>query len=358
MRTIVRVCLLAVTLGCSEQAPQHPIPTPEPAAPSGPDRAALRERATTVLGELPDEASNPANPVTPEKIALGRMLYYDARLSKNHDVSCNTCHDLANHGVDAGPTSVGHRGQRGDRNAPTVYNAALQFREFWDGRAADVEEQAKVPVLDPIEMAMPDEVTVVGVIRSIPGYAPLFEAAFPEDAEAIDYENMARAIGAFERRLLTPSRFDAFVDGQDSALTDEELAGLALFLDTGCTTCHNGAPIGGLLYQKLGLVTPYPTEDAGRARVSGNPAEEGFFKVPSLRNVADTAPYFHDGSIATLDEAVRLMARHQLGRELDPEQVESILVFLRSLSGTIDPEYVAQPELPESGPTTPAPDPT
>ena len=358
MRTIACLCLAAVALACSEQAPPAPAPAPQPPAAAGPDRTALRARALGVLKPLPDEAVNPNNPLTPEKIALGRMLYYDPRLSKSQEISCNSCHDLDKHGVDAGPTSVGHRGQRGDRNAPTVYNAALHVAQFWDGRAADVEAQAKGPVLNAVEMALPDERTCVDVIRSIPGYAPLFEAAFPGEPDPISYDNMARAIGAFERRLLTPSRFDAFLEGQDSALTDEELDGLALFLDTGCTTCHMGAPVGGMLYQKLGLVKPYPTKDPGRAKVTGNPADEGFFKVPSLRNVAETAPYFHDGSIATLPEVVRIMARHQLGRELDDAQVQSIVVFLRSLTGSIDPEYIAKPELPPSGPNTPAPDPS
>jgi cytochrome c peroxidase len=356
MRAIACICLTAAALACSEGAPPAPAPT-SPAA-AGPDRAALRERASGIFGVLPDEAVNPENPVTPEKIALGRLLYYDARLSKNHDVSCNSCHDLAKHGVDAGPTSVGHRGQRGDRNAPTVYNAALHVAQFWDGRAADVEEQAESSVLNPIEMAMPDEAAVLVVIRSIPDYAPLFQAAFPGVEDPVSYANIARAIGAFERRLLTPSRFDAFLEGQDAALTDEELEGLALFLDSGCTTCHMGAPVGGLLYQKLGLVKPYPTADPGRAKLTGEPTDQGVFKVPSLRNVAGTAPYFHDGSIETLPEAVRIMARHQLGRELDDAQLQSIVIFLDSLTGTLDPEIIAKPELLPSGPDTPAPDPS
>jgi cytochrome c peroxidase len=355
MRTIACTCLAAAALACSEGAPTAAAP-PAPPAAAGPDRAALRERASGIFGVLPDEAVNPENPVTPEKIALGRMLYYDARLSKNHDVSCNSCHDLAKHGVDAGPTSVGHRGQRGDRNAPTVYNAALHTAQFWDGRAADVEEQAKGSMLNPIEMAMPDEATVLLVIRSVPDYAPLFLAAFPGEEDPISYDNMARAIGAFERRLITPSRFDAFLEGQDSALTDEELEGLALFMDSGCTSCHMGAPVGGLLYQKLGLVKPYPTADPGRAKLTGEPTDQGVFKVPSLRNVAQTAPYLHDGSIGTLPEAVRIMARHQLGRELDDAQLQSIVTFLGSLNGTLDPEVIAKPELPASGPDTPAPD--
>jgi cytochrome c peroxidase len=356
MRTIACICVAALALACSDGAPPEP-PTPPPAD-AGPDRAALRERALAVFGTLPDEAVNPDNPVTEEKITLGRMLYFDPRFSRSQDISCNSCHDLAKHGIDAGPTSVGHNGQRGDRNAPTVYNAALHVAQFWDGRAADVEEQAKGPVLNSVEMGMPDEATVLVTLRSIPDYAPLFQAAFPGEEDPISYDNMARAIGAFERRLLTPSRFDAFLEGQDSALTDEEVEGLALFMDTGCTTCHMGAPVGGLLYQKLGLVKPYPTADPGRAKLTGEPTDQGVFKVPSLRNVADSAPYFHDGSIATLPEAVRIMARHQLGRELDDAQLQSIVTFLRSLNGTLDPEYIARPELPASGPDTPEPDAT
>jgi cytochrome c peroxidase len=250
---ILPVAFLATIAACNEAPTPGPEPEAEVAevegvvevAPTGPDRPALRERARSVFGELPDEAASEANPVTEEKIALGRMLFFDARLSKNHDVSCNSCHDVANFGVDGEPTSEGHKGQRGGRNSPTVYNAALHIAQFWDGRAPDVEEQAKGPVLNPIEMAMPSEEAVVSVLKSIPGYAPLFTAAFPDDEDPIDYDNMARAIGAFERRLITADRLDAFVSGQDAALNDEDLAGLEEFLDAGCITCHIGPIIGG-----------------------------------------------------------------------------------------------------------------
>jgi cytochrome c peroxidase len=352
------LALALAAAACSQEPAPAPPAGPAPAAAAAPDPAALRERAKAVLGALPDEAASDANPVTDAKVALGRMLYYDPRFSKNQDLSCNSCHDLATNGADAGPTSVGHRGQRGERNAPTVYNAAFQFAQFWDGRAADVEEQAKGPELNPVEMAMPSGDAVVVVLRSIPGYLPLFQAAFPGEADPIGYDNLGRAIGAFERRLVTPSRFDAFLEGQDQALTEEELEGLALFLDVGCTTCHNGPGVGGRLFQKLGLVKPYPTADPGRAKVTGQAADEGFFKVPSLRNAAKTAPYFHDGSLATLADVVPIMARHQLGRELEPDQVTAIVAFLGSLSGAPDPSYVAKPELPASGPDTPKPDPT
>jgi cytochrome c peroxidase len=360
----------ALLLACGDQRASAPEPAPEPApaaaaapaaqppAPEPLDRSALRERAQRIFGTLPDEASNPKNPITPEKITLGRMLYYDPRLSKNQDVSCNTCHPLDRHGVDGEPTSTGHKGQHGVRNAPTVYNAAFHMAQFWDGRAADVEEQAKGPVLNPVEMAMPSEESVVVVLKSIPGYAPLFAAAFPDDADPITYDNMARAIGVFERRLVTPSRFDAFLDGEDGALSDAELQGMATFLDVGCNFCHNGPVVGGNSYQKLGLVKPYETDDQGRFDVTGQESDRHVFKVPSLRNVAKTGPWFHDGSKKTLDDAVRTMADHQLGKTLSDEQVESIVTFLTSLGGEVDMEYIAMPELPESGPDTPAPDPS
>jgi cytochrome c peroxidase len=337
-------------------APAPPAVAPATAEP--PDRAALRDRARRVFGSLPDEAANPANPMADEKIALGRMLYYDARLSKNHDVACNSCHQLDKHGVDGEATSPGHKGQRGGRNSPTVYNAAFHVAQFWDGRAADVEEQAKGPVLNPIEMAMPSEAAVLVVLNSIPGYPPLFAAAFPGDEDPVSYDNMARAIGAFERRLATPSRFDAFLEGEDAALSDAELKGLGTFMTVGCHSCHNGAVIGGNAYHKLGVIEPYETEDPGRFAVTGSEADRQVFKVPSLRNIEKTGPWFHDGSKKTLDDTIRTMARHQLGRTLTHEQVESIRSFLASLTGEVDTEYIAMPELPESGPDTPAPDPT
>jgi cytochrome c peroxidase len=318
----------------------------------------MRNRARQVFGILPDAAPSEVNESTEEKITLGRMLFFDPRLSKNHDISCNSCHGLASYGVDGEATSPGHQGQRGGRNSPTVYNAALHVAQFWDGRSPDVEDQAKGPVLNPIEMAMPSEEATVTVLKSVPGYAALFADAFPDDEDPITYDNMARAIGVFERGLITADRFDAFTSGQDEALSDEELAGLSVFMSTGCITCHSGPTIGGNLYRKLGLVRPYETEDPGRVNVTNDEADRGVFKVPSLRNIAMTGPYFHDGSVASLDEAIRLMASHQLGVDLADTQVASIAAFLGTLTGTVDPEYIAEPELPESGPDTPAPDPS
>jgi cytochrome c peroxidase len=221
-----------------------------------------------------------------------------------------------------------------------------------------VEEQAKGPVLNPIEMAMPSEEAVIAVLKSIPGYAPLFAAAFPEDEDPISYDNMARAIGAFERKLLTPGPLDAFIAGDDSALSGEQLAGFDVFVSAGCIACHQGAAIGGGLYQKLGAIKAYPTEDLGRAEITGNEADRQVFKVPSLRNVVKTGPYLHDGSIQQLDDMIRLMGEYQLGISLDGDQVSAIRAFLEALTGSVDTELIAKPMLPPSGPDTPAPDPS
>jgi cytochrome c peroxidase len=287
------------------------------------------------------------------------MLYYEGRLSKNQEISCNSCHQLDNFGVDSEATSPGQAGQRGGRNSPTVYNAALHIAQFWDGRAADVEEQAKGPVTNPIEMALPDPAAADAVLRSIPGYAEPFQAAFPGQAEPVSFDNAALAIAAFERTLLTPGPLDDFIGGDAEALDAEQQAGLALFVDTGCVSCHMGPAVGGAMYQKLGVVHAYETADTGRFEVTGKEQDRYVFKVPSLRNVAKTGPWFHDGSVTKLEEAIRLMAYHQLGVELDDAKIGKIAAFLGSLTGRALPaEHIAKPELPASGPSTPAPDPS
>ena len=298
-------------------------------------------------------AENSDNPVTDAKVDLGRMLYYDTRLSKNRSVSCNTCHDLASFGDDGLAVSKGINDQEGGRSAPTVYNAAIHIAQFWDGRAKDVEAQAIGPVTNPIEMGMPDEQYVLKVVNSIPGYVDAFKKAFPDQEEPVTYVNIGNAIGAFERKLMTPSRFDDFLKGKEDALTDDEKHGLNLFMSTGCTTCHNGMGVGGHLYQKLGLVKEWPTEDKGRFEATGNEADKYFFKVPSLRNITETGPYLHDGSIESLEEMTAKMAEYQLGRELSDEDVKSIVTFLGALKGRIDEEFIAKPELPADGPDTP-----
>ncbi len=307
---------------------------------------------------LPPEFGVPGQPASADKIALGRMLYYETRLSKNHDVSCNSCHSLTGFGVDGTKVSVGHKKQQGSRNAPTVYNAAGHFVQFWDGRAKDVEEQAQGPVLNPVEMAMPAAPKVEATLRSIPGYVEAFKKAFPDMPQPVTLANAAAAIGAFERKLVTPSRWDKFLAGDPGALSEAEQVGLGRFLAVGCNACHIGTLLGGSMFQKAGLRKPWPTDaDGGRFAVTKQEADRMMFKVPSLRNIEKTAPYFHDGSVATLEEAVRTMGRHQLGLELADADVASITTFLKSLTGTIPQEYVQAPTLPPSGPKTPKPDP-
>lgn len=306
---------------------------------------------------LPESIPSDANPATEAKENLGRMLYYEPRLSKGQDISCNSCHLLDKYGVDLQPTSDGHRGMKGDRNSPTVYNAAGHFVQFWDGRAADVEEQAKGPVTNPVEMAMPSEKRVVAVLKSIPEYAELFHKAFPEDKEPVSYRNMARAIGAFERRLVTPSRWDRFLRGDSRALTNDEKAGFNMFMETGCQACHMGTYLGGSMYQMLGLAKPWPdVSDPGREKVTGNAADRMMFKVPGLRNIAETQPYYHNGQVQTLEQAVSRMAEYQLGRALHESQIRSIITFLKALTGEIPADYIRAPVLPKSTSKTPKPE--
>lgn len=316
----------------------------------------IPESRLRMFKPLPQAVESQKNPITPEKVELGRLLYYENRISKSHKFSCNSCHKLDQFGVDNEPTSEGHRGQRGDRNSPTVYNAAVHFAQFWDGRAADVEEQAKGPILNPVEMAMPDEKTVIATLKSMPQYVELFRKAFPQDKDPVNYENMARAIGAFERKLMTPSRWDRFLQGDKAALSDAEKAGFLKFVETGCATCHMGACVGGTMYQKLGVVKPYPgLKDEGRAKVTKREEDKFFFKVPGLRNIEKTWPYLHDGSVKTLDEAVKLMAEYELGKNLSAAEVSSIVTWLKTLTGEIPADYVKPPALPPSTAKTPKP---
>lgn len=334
--------------GCASDTMNAPL---DPAAAMA--SAALRARAAPVFRSLPEVADDPVNPITPERVALGRALFHDTRLSKSRDLACASCHALDGFGVDTRPaamergTSFGEAGQFGDRNAPSVYNAAFSFAQFWDGRASNVEEQAKGPVLNPIEMAMPDEASVVAVLNSIPGYAPLFAAAFPTDTPAISYDNMARAIGAFERKLVTPAPFDRFMAGEDAALGADQRAGLELFLNAGCASCHEGPGVGGGMYQKLGLLKPYSVQDVGRYKITEREEDRFFFKVPALRNVTETGPFFHDGSIKSIDAAVRIMAVHQTpSAPLDDAQVRLLVAFLESLTGVPPADLIAAPQLP------------
>jgi cytochrome c peroxidase len=260
-----------------------------------------------------------------DKIELGKKLYFEKKLSINDTISCNSCHNLKTFGVDNEKTSPGHDGTRGGRNSPTSLNAAMHFRQFWDGRAADVEEQALGPILNPIEHGLPNAKAAMKKINT-----DEYQAMFKKAGLDFTYKNVGVAIGAFERTLITPSRFDDFLKGDVFALNDQERKGLKKYMEIGCTSCHGGAPMGGTSYQKLGVVKKYPTKDTGRHEVTKKRRDKFKFKVPGLRNVAKTAPYLHDGSIATLDEAIDMMAEYQLGKKLVREDIENIKAFLSS----------------------------
>ena len=290
-----------------------------------------------------DPASDdPKNPSTPEKVALGKALYHEKHLSKNGNISCASCHDLANYGVDSKPTSPGTDGKNGDRNTPTTWNAFRHFRQFWDGRASTVEEQSSMPVLNPDEHGVADEAQLVAKIKEKAELVEGFKKAFPADADPVTAANFRLAVGAFERTLVTKSKWDEYLDGNQRALNSDEIYGLKTFLEVGCTTCHMTRLLGGNMYQKNGLLKPYAhLEDTGRMQVTKSEADKHFFKVPSLLNVEKTAPYYHDGKVATLEEAIKLMADTQLGKTLTDEQLRGLVAFLKALTGKL-PEGFAQ----------------
>lgn len=295
--------------------------------------AELRQTGKAVLGTIPDKMPG-SEADTSAMIELGRSLYFDVRLSANNTQSCNSCHavDQRRGGVDNAPTSLGDGGKHGGRNAPTVLNAGFHMAQFWDGRAADLVAQAKGPILNPVEMGMHGETAVIEKLSKVPGYEDAFAKAFPKDAKALNYENLARAIAAFERTLITHDRFDDFLKGEDAALNDRERKGLQTFISVGCVGCHNGSLFGGNSYQKLGVVNAWKTDDQGRYAVTKDEADKFKFKVPSLRNIEITGPYFHDGSQSTLDGTVREMAWLQLGRKLTDEEADAIVTFLHTLT--------------------------
>jgi cytochrome c peroxidase len=287
-----------------------------------------------------------SSPVESALIALGRKLYYDPRLSKTGKVSCNTCHPLNTYGATNTQVSTGIDGRKGKRNAPSTYHAAGHFVQFWDGRAPTIEEQAVMPIENSDEMGMSKEEAVAAISR-IAGYRQEFARAFPGDAKPITFERIGLAIAAFEHGLVTPSRWDRYLLGDKTALNAQEKAGAKLFANLGCIVCHTGPYVGGSMFERIGARVPWPnTPDRGRAEVTGAPADELVFKVPSLRNVAMTPPYFHDGSAPTLDVAVRMMARHQLGVELADDEVAELKAWLGALTGDLPTEYIREPELP------------
>lgn len=318
----------------------------------------LSDRAIEYFAPLP--STIPAikdNTVTKPKIELGKALFFDPRLSASGVFSCNSCHNLATGGDDNLETSIGHGWQKGPRNAPTVLNAVLNAAQFWDGRAEDLKAQAKGPVQAGVEMANTAEQVVV-TLKSMPQYVEWFKAAFPDESDPVTFDNMARAIEAFEATLMTPSPFDAYLNGDDSALTDIQKEGLALFMDKGCVACHNGVNIGGHEYFPFGVVEKpgsdvLPETDKGRFAVTRTAADEYVFRAAPLRNIALTAPYFHSGRVWDLRQAVAIMGTAQLGAELEPNEVDAITAFLESLTGEMP--VVEYPVLPPETIDTPRP---
>jgi cytochrome c peroxidase len=324
------------------------------------DDAALLKKAQSAFKPIPSKAPVlKANSASPERVELGRLLFFDPRLSSSWLISCNTCHNLSLGGVDLLETSVGHGWQKGPRNSPTVLNAVFNVAQFWDGRAKDLKEQAMGPVQAAVEMNSTPERTVK-TLKSIPEYVSLFSKAFPGEKDAVTFENMARAIEVFEATLLTPgSRFDDFLSGKADALAEREKEGLQLFMAKGCVSCHAGVNLGGQGYFPFGVVEKpgsdiLPREDKGRFTVTRTASDEYVFKSPSLRNIALTAPYFHSGKVWDLRQAVAVMGSAQLGAKLTEADTDAIVAFLKTLTGT--QPRVEVPVLPPHTETTPLPD--
>ena len=316
----------------------------------------LQQKALSFTSPMPEHAFEEGMNKSDEIIGLGRMLFHEPRISKSGIISCSSCHSLTTFGVDQTPVSIGHGWQKGPLNAPTVLNAAFHKTQFWDGRARDVEEQAGMPILDPLEMAATEE-HVLAVLASIPEYVEHFKAAFPDQENPLIYENVGNAIGAFERTLLTYSPFDDFIRGNANALTEEQKKGLEVFIEVGCHTCHRGQVLGGEIFTFF--QTPKEKEagefNKGRFDFTQRESDKHFFKVPSLLNIEMTYPYLHDGSVWSLGETVNIVSEEMLSRELTPEQNHLIVEFLKSLTGEIPAFALELPVLPPSTPQTPRP---
>ena len=280
-----------------------------------------------------------------EKIALGQKLFYDVRLSKEGNISCNTCHNLSSYGVDNMPTSEGDTQEKGDRNSPTVIYASLHSSQFWDGRAKDVEEQAGMPILNPVEHNIPNEVFLEERLRSLPEYVELFGNVYKDSIEPVTFTNLKDAIGAFERQLNPVSRFDNYLNGDETALTQQEKDGLTAYMDNGCVACHSGIALGGTMLQKFGLYGNYweytKSEfiDEGLFNRTQKESDKYVFKAPGLRNIEKTYPYFHDGSVASLREAVKIMGKLQQNKDLTEKELDNIVAFLGALTADVDQKY-------------------
>ncbi|MBU1362556.1 MAG: cytochrome-c peroxidase [Gammaproteobacteria bacterium] len=316
---------------------------------------AVISQAAMAANKEPIQPIASAKVANPALVELGKKLYFDPRLSKSGFISCNSCHNLSMGGTDNIKTSIGHNWNEGPINAPTVLNSSLNLAQFWDGRAADLKAQAGGPIANPGEMGF-SHTLAVNMLQTIPGYVAEFKKAFGTETVTID--EVTKAIAAFEETLVTPnSRFDKYLKGDKKAITKDELAGYQLFKDTGCVACHNGPAVGGNSFQKMGLVEAYKASSPaeGRSAVTGKDADRFNFKVPTLRNVEMTYPYFHDGAANTLPEAVDTMARIQLGKKFTADENAKVVAFLKTLTG--DQPSFKLPILPPSSDATPRPTP-
>jgi len=319
---------------------------------------ALLERARAQFSPLPADAATAQYPLDPPRVELGRALFYETRVSTDGKQSCAECHQPQHYGTDALPRSIGNAGRLIPRNVPTVFNTALQFAQHYGGNRVDVEEQALKALISPLAYGNKDYAAAEARLRGIAGYRPMFAAAFPGEAEPVTAKNWSLAIGAYERTLITPAPFDRFLKGDTSALSPKAKRGLDTFMNVGCSGCHTGTLLGGTMYQKFGLTADYWTltgsqeidlfkgRDKGRFQDTKNEADAFIFKVQQLRNVAPTPPYFHDGSVAKLEDAVRIMAKLQLGQDLPANDVDDIVAFLHSLTGEAPANFVGVPSLP------------
>ncbi len=340
MKQLLFFSLLVVTVSCKKEKDssfdqKKSVPKSE-----------LLEKATTYFKSI---KSKDYEEIQPNEAQLGKMLYFDKRLSKKENISCNSCHDLNTFGVDNLATSPGDNGILGARNSPTVFYASLHQMQFWDGRAKDVEEQAGGPILNPVEHNIPNEGYLVNKLKQIDLYQKWFSKVYPDTPEPITYNNITKAIGAFERKLNPSSRFDEYLDGDETAFNDQEKRGLTTFMDTGCITCHNGIAVGGQIMQKFGVYTDYwsltncDKIDNGLYDLTQKEADKYIFKVPGLRNVAETAPYLHDGSVESLEKVIKIMAKAQNNVDLTTEQISDIAAFLKTLTADISPEDKQSP---------------
>jgi cytochrome c peroxidase len=351
--TILTLALAAA--GC-EQEPVHHTQkhvAPETAAPAGfqVDSAKL-----SLYAVLPDKADSSANLSSDEKVSLGHQLFDDPRLSSGQDLACSTCHDPTKAGADGTDFSVGHGKKKLGRNTPTVFNSALATSEFWDGRSETVEDATRAILLDPAVMATTEQ-RLLDTLKSIPQYVDAFKKAYPDATDPVTLAGVTNALAAYTRKLLTPSRWDKFMKGDKTAITDDEKKGFTKFVDVGCPTCHVGPLVGATMFQKLGKEKPWPNQsDKGRAAVTKSPSDDMMFKVMSLRNVEHTAPYFHDATGKSLEEAVKTMASYQLAKDLPDDDVKAIVVWLKTLSGDLPADLAKKPELFPSSAKTPKPD--